>query len=184
MRDDRRTNDDYDLAAMIARPLYFGLMFNIVIPAALLFGCHYLSSKTYMENHIPGIANSLFYVFALLALGQAALALRWRNQRMAKPMVKRQESFESDISNELLIRSKPVFLLIAAITFWGYAYFLLTGRFTESVLFVVFSFVVFQVVRPRYGSVSKLISYQQALVDRGHLMGGGLAEIRREAGDE
>jgi hypothetical protein len=184
MRHHHETDADYDLAAMIARPLYFGMMFNIVIPAALLFGCHYLSSNTYMTNYIPGIANGLLYVFAFLALGQAALALWWRNLLMAKPMVIREASFEYDIGNELLKRSKPVFLLIAAITFWGYAYFLLTGRFAESAIFVVFSFVVFQVVRPRYGSVGKLIRYQRALVDRGHLMGGGLSEIRREADDE
>ena len=184
MRHDREPDTEYDLTAMIARPLYFGMMFNIVIPAALLFGCYYLSNKTHMANHIPGIANELFYVFAVAALGQAALALWWRNQRMARPMVKREESFEHDIATELFKRSKPVFLLIAAITLWGYAYFLLTGRFTESVLFVVFSFVVFQVVRPRYGSVRKLIRYQQALVDRGRLMGGGLAAIRREVEGE
>jgi len=184
MRYDRDTDAEYDLTAMIARPLYFGMMFNVVIPAALMFGCYYLSNKTYMTNHIPGIANGLFYVFAMAALGQAALALWWRNRKMAKPMVKREESFEHDIANELFKRSKPVFLLIAAITLWGFAYFLLTGRFTESVMFVVFSFVVFQVVRPRYGSVRKLIRYQQALVDRGRLMGGGLASIRRELDGE
>ncbi len=184
MRPSDEIDTDYDLAAMIARPLYFGMMFNIVVPAALLFGCHYLNSNTYMTNHIPDIANGLFYVLAFVGLGQAALALWWRNRSMAKPMVKRVESFEQDIGNELLVRSKPVFLLIAAITLWGNGYFLLTGRFTESVVFVVFSFVVFQVVRPRYGSVRKLIRYQQALVDRGEFMGGGLADIRRNLDDE
>jgi len=180
MKYNHETDIEYDLAAMIARPLYFGMMFNIIIPAALMFGCFYLSKNTYMANHIPGIANGLFYVFGGAALGHAALALWWRNRLMAKPMVKREESFEHDIANELYKRSKSVFLLIAAVTLWGFAYFLLTGRFTESVVFIVFSFVVFQVVRPRYGSVRKLIRYQQALVDRGRLMGGGLAGIRRD----
>lgn len=184
MRYDRETDVEYDLTAMIARPLYFGMMINIIIPAALLFGCFYLSNNNYMANHIPGIANGLFYVFGGAALGHAALVLWWRSRLMSKPMVKREESFEHDIANELYKRSKSVFLLIAAITLWGYAYFLLTGRFTESVVFVVFSFIVFQVVRPRYGSVRKLIRYQQALVDRGRLMGGGLADIRREVDDE
>lgn len=184
MRPSDNIDTDYDLAAMIARPLYFGMMFNIVVPAALLFGCHYLNSNTYMANHIPGISNGLFYVIAFLALGQAALALRWRNRSMSRPMVKRAESFEQDIGAELLVRSKPVFLLIAAITLWGFGYFLLTGRFTESAVFVVFSFVVFQVVRPRYASVRKLIQYQQALVDRGELMSGGLADIRRDIDPE
>lgn len=180
MRADPRLDEEYDLTGVIARPLYFGMMFNIVVPAALLFVCYYLENNTYVENRIPGIANGLFYVFAALALVQAGVALWWRNQSLAKPMVRREESLEHDIGEELLRRSKPVFLLIAAITLWGYVYFLLTGRFTEAVVFIVFEFVVFQVVRPRYGSVRKLIDFQKALAERGHLMGGGLGAIRRE----
>ena len=63
MRYNHERDTEYDLAAMIARPLYFGMMFNIIIPAALMFGCFYLSNNSYMANHIPGIANGLFYVF-------------------------------------------------------------------------------------------------------------------------
>jgi len=184
MRYRHEDENEYDLTGMIAKPLYFGMMFNLMIPAGLMFLCYYVNNRFHPENHIPEIANALFYIFAALSLVQAGLVLWWRNKRLEQPMVRREESFEHDIATELFRRSKPVFLLIAAITLWGYIYFFLTGRFAESVVFVVFSFVVFQVVRPRYGSVRKLIAYQQKLVKRGEFIGGGLAAIRREVESE
>ena len=177
-------DNDYDLTGMIVRPLYLGTLINVVIPAVLLFGCYYISNRLYPENYIPGFANSLFYIFSFLALAQAALALRWRNKRLEAPMVRTEQSFEHDMATELLRRLKPVFFLIAAISIWGYIYFFLTGRFVETVMFVVFSFIVFQFIRPRLGAVRKLIAYQQELVKRGEFMGGGLAEIRRQAEEE
>ncbi len=173
-------DDEYDLTAMIAKPLYFGMLVNVMIPAGLLFVCYYTSNRYHPENHIPGLANALFYIFAAISLGQAGLALWWRSRRLSRPMVRRRESFEHDITTELSSRSRSIFLLIAAISLWGYVYFFLTGRFTESVVFVVFSFVVFQVVRPRYGSVGRLIAYQEKLVENGEFMPGGLADIRKE----
>ena len=180
MKYEHETDDQYDLTGMIVRPLYFGMVFNVVIPAGLLFVCHYIHNKYLPENHLPELSNALFYVFCALAFVQAALALWWRNKRLEAPMVRRQESFEHDISTALLERLRPVFLLIAAITLWGYLYFFLTGRFEESVVFVVFSFVVFQVVRPRIGSVEKLITYQQNLVRNGRFASGTFADIRKE----
>ena len=72
---------------------------------------------------------------------------------MARPMVKREESFELDIAAELTRRSKPVFLMIAAVAIWGYLWFVLTGQFFESAMFVIFSFIVFQAVRPSCPSI-------------------------------
>ncbi|MFQ5454378.1 MAG: hypothetical protein ACE5D6_09365, partial [Candidatus Zixiibacteriota bacterium] len=53
------------------------------------------------------------------------------------------------------------------ISLYGFIYFFLTGRFKEAVFFVVFSFLVFQIVRPRYGFIRKLIDSQKKLVERG-----------------
>jgi hypothetical protein len=193
---DHENDREYDLTSMIVKPLYFGMLVNIVLPAGLLFVCWFVYNRYYPENHIPSVANTLFYVFCAFALAQAGLALWWRNRKFREPMVRRPESFEHDVGTELFARSRPVFLLIAAITLfarsrpvflliaaitlWGYIYFLLTGRFHESVVFIIFSFVVFQVVRPRYGSVRKLIEHQEKLVREGRLVGGSLADIRKE----
>jgi hypothetical protein len=170
----------YDLTAMLVRPLYFGMLVNIVVPAGLLFVCYYISNKYSPENRVPEISNALFYIFCALALAQAGLALWWRHKKFDGPMVKRAESIEFDIAAAVYERSRPIFVLIASITGWGFLYFILTGRFTESVIYIIFSFVVFQVVRPRFGWVRSLIVHQEKLVKEGRFAGGGLADIRKE----
>lgn len=169
MRQDS-VDDKYDLARMIVKPLYFGLVVNVTIPMVLLMICYYFSNNYYMENRVGGMANVLFYGFAVLALSEAGLALWWRSSMFKKPMIRRAETFETDFSASLLNRARRVFLVIAFICLYGYIYFFLTGRFQEAVFYVVFSFIVFQVVRPRYGWVRKLIAYQKNLVERGELL--------------
>lgn len=184
MNPDLEKNNDYDLTGMIVKPLYFGLLINIVIPAALLFVCYYIYNRYMPGNLIQAVSNALFYVLCAVSLAQAGLAIWWRNKKLEAPMVHRRESFEHDVSSALLERSRPIFILIASISVWGVIYFVLTGRFQESAVFVVFSFVVFQVVRPRYGSVSRLIAYQEQLVRDGKFVGGTLADIRKEVSGE
>ena len=184
MKYEHETDNQYDLSSMIIKPLYFGMVFNVIIPAGLLFVCHYVNNNYLPENHIPEWSNALFYIFCALALIQGGVALWWRNRILNAPMVRRQESFEHDIGSALFERLRPVFLFIAAITLWGFLYFVLTGRFEETVVFVVFSFVVFQVIRPRFGSVKKLIAHQQKLVDDGRFAQGTFADIRKEVQGE
>jgi len=180
MNPDLEKNNDYDLTGMLVKPLYLGMLVNIVIPAALLFVCYYIYNRYMPENRILSVSNALFYVLCAVSLAQAGLAIWWRNKKFQAPMVRRPESFEHDVSSAVLERSRPVFLLIASISLWGVIYFALTGRFQESVVFVVFEFVVFQVVRPRYGSLSRLIADQEKLVKQGRFAGGTLADIRKE----
>ncbi len=163
-------DDNYDLSRIIVKPLYFGLLVNIMLPVALLLVCYYLSNNHYIENRLGRAANTLFWVFGMLSLMEAGFSLWWRSGLFKKPMIRRLETFESDFTTSLLSRSRPVFLVIASISLYGYVYFFITGRFQEAVFFIVLSFIVFQVVRPRYGYVRKLIKYQKGLVDRGELL--------------
>ena len=163
-------DDDYDLSAIIVRPLYFGLVANIVIPVGLLLVCYYLQNSGSVYNRIGTTANPLFYIFAVLALGEAGLALLLRKKLFSRPMIRRSETFEQDFSDALLQRSRPIFVLIASISIYAYIYFLLTGRFTEAVFFVILSFLVFQIVRPRYGLARKLIAEQRELVKQGKFL--------------
>lgn len=159
-----------DLARILVKPLYFGLVVNIVIPMGLLFVCFYINNSSYIESRVEGFSNTLFYIFAVLALAEAGFALWWRSRLFDKPMIRRAETFEGDFVQALMARTKPVFILIASISIYGYVYFFLTGRFTEAVLFVVFSFLVFQVVRPRYGMLKKLLARQEQLVKQGKFL--------------
>ena len=167
----------YNVTSMITRPLYFGLMVNIMIPVGLLFICFLIDRRGFVPNKIPETANLVFWLFVVISLGQAALALWWRYKRFQAPMVRKEETFEADVASQVFKLSKPIFLLIASISIWTYVYFYLTGRFETSAVFVVGSFVVFQLVRPRYGSLYKLISRQEELVAQGKFRkGGGLLD--------
>jgi len=66
--------------------------------------------------------------------------------------------------------SRPIFVMIAAISVYGYLYFYLTGRFKETVFLVLFSFLVFQVIRPRHAAVKKLVRHQKMLAEKGELL--------------
>ena len=165
-------DERYNVVEIVARPLYFGLGVNVLAPATLLIVCYWMANHYYVGNSIPKFADVLFYILAVLSLAQATAALWWRSRAFREPIVRRRETIEQDIKHGVLVRSRRVFLLIAAISLWGIVFFLLTGRFDETTLFVVFSFVVFQVVRPRYGFVRKLIAYQEELVEQGRFADG------------
>lgn len=153
----------YDLNRIIVRSLYFGLLTNIIVPAVLLYGCFYLSGHRYMPNRLGEAGNWLYYVLVVISLLQGGLAVWWRQKRYARPMIRTQESMEQDLAQGLLVASRPVFVLIAAVSLWGCLYFLLTGRFNESVFLVLLSYLIFLVVRPRYGSLKRFVDRQQEL---------------------
>ena len=152
-------NSDYDLNQIVVRPIYFGLVTNILLPMLLFLACYYIQTHGGRGNAVGDFANALFFLFAGLALLQAAFALWWRKRRLQWPMVKGRETFEEDIAGGLLRACRPVFVVIATITLYGYLYFLLTGRFTQKVVFVFFSFIGFQFVRPRHSFARQLIAF-------------------------
>lgn len=162
-----RDHEDYDVTGMVAKPLYFGMVFNVMIPGALLFACFYINQHYPIGNQIPESSNVVFYLFAAISIAQAGLALWWRYKKFGAPMVRRMETLEQDLLRGIMACSRPSFLLIATISLWGFIYFWLTGRFEETALFVVFSFLVFQVVRPRHGAIHKLIDHQTKLAEQG-----------------
>jgi small-conductance mechanosensitive channel len=169
MRDDRE-EFRCNVNQIMVRPLYYGMMVNIMIPMALLLVCYYLNTHGGVANSVGGFADTLFYVVGLLSVGNALFALWWRAKRYARPMVRRRETFENDLKRELLRVSRPIFLLIAAISGYGVIYFFLTGRFRETVFLVFFSFIVFQVVRPRLRQVERLVARQEELVKQGRFL--------------
>jgi len=162
-----RDYEDFDVTGMVAKPLYFGMLINVMLPGGLLFICFYINEHSPLANSIPAFANTLFYIFAVLSIAQAGLALWWRHKKFGEPMVRKMETMEQDLVRGIMACSRPSFLLIAAISLWGFIYFWLTGRFEETAMFVVFSFLVFQVVRPRHGAIRKLIDHQRKLAEQG-----------------
>ncbi len=165
-----RSNTDFDLSSIVIKPLYFGLFINILIPTVLLLVCYYIETHGSLHNQLGLEAGTYFYIFAGAAVVEAGVALWYRFKLLSRPMVRAIGSAEADIKEQLSARLKPVFMMVAAISFWGVLFYALTGRFESSLLFVVFSFIVFQFIRPRYGSVQKLIDKQLAMAERGELL--------------
>lgn len=158
-----------DLHRVLAKSLYFALTINVLLPAALLFFCKYIADNYDPPNRIGDMANPLFYVFGVLTLAQGALSWWWGRKLLDRPMIKSMDTIQDDLTTGLLRASKPVSLLVAAMALYGYIYFALTGRFFETLILVVFSFVAYQVVRPRLGSLEKLVKHQKQMAEKGSL---------------
>ena len=170
-------DQEYDLTNLVHKPLHFGLFANVIIPAGLLFACFWYDQNYHPTSRISGSGQTLFYVFAAISLLQAAGALWWREKKFREPMVRREETFEVDLAHRVLHYSKPIFLLIASISIWGYIFFFLTAQIEGAIILVAGSFLVFQIVRPRYGSMNRLVAYQERLVKEGKFRkGAGLLE--------
>lgn len=161
------SGEPIELHRILARPLYFGLICNVILPMGLLMACFYHDKYYDIENKLGDFADSLFYVFLVFAATEGAFAYWWRGKLLEKPMVHRKETFQQDVLIGLLRASRPVFILIASISLYGYLYYFLSGRFTEAVFMVLFSFIVFQFVRPRLGAVNKLIENQFQMAEAG-----------------
>ncbi len=161
-----RFHSEYDLAKIVAKCLYTGMAINVIIPVSLLFICYYISNNYYVSNQLGDMTKPVFYIFGILALSQAGLAIWWRGLRVNRLLVRGPDTFESDLTTNLARALKPVFFLIGSISIYGYLYFALTGMFTETVFFVILSFVVFQIIRPRYGFLEKVIARQQELTSK------------------
>ncbi len=164
--------DPIELHRIVAKPLYFGLISNVLIPMGLLMMCFYHDKYYDIENKLGDFANPLFYVFLVMAATEGAFAYWWRRKLMDQPMVHRKETFQEDIKLGLLRVSRPVFILIASISLYGYLYYFLTGRFPEAVFMVLFSFIIFQIVRPRLGGIKKLVEKQYKLAQEGKFYQG------------
>ncbi len=163
-------NDDYDLNRIIVRPLYFSMLSNIILPVAGLFVCYYVNNQGPRPNMLGESSDLVFYLFLAMAACEMALAIWWRTTLFKSPMIRTAETFEKDFSDQYLMRSRPLFILIASISIYGYIYFYLSGEFNAAAWFVVGSFLVFQLVRPRHGLVRKLIDHQKELVEKGQFL--------------
>ena len=163
--------DAYNLHKIIIKPLYLGVFLNIMFPGALLFVCFYLDKNNLYTNGIVSFefAETLFIIFAVLAIINSGLALWVRHKLFVTPMITSKENLESELTDSLLAKIRPIYILISIIAVYGVSYYYLTTRFQESAFFVIFSFLVFQIVRPRIGYIEKLIDAQLKLLDNTQL---------------
>lgn len=164
-------DNSIDIFGILAKTLYLGLFTNVMLPVGLLMICYYYDQNSYVSDKVGEMGDLIFFVLAALASGQAAYAFWLRGKVLREPMIRSEETFEKDLASGLLRVLRPIFLIIASISLYGYLYFYLTGRFLETVFVVLISFIVFQIIRPRQGAIRKLIKHQKNLVTKGVFLG-------------
>jgi hypothetical protein len=164
------TNDQMDVTHILVKPLYFGMLVNVTIPLVLLLIIYFLNKGAGGMNHFGEGNQTLLFVFVGLAGLQTVGIIWWREKLFKSPMIRRPEQFESDFAKEYLSRCKPLFYAISSLSLYGVLFYFLTKQFTEAAIFVLLSYVIFQLVRPRHGLVHKLIDRQRELVQKGQLL--------------
>lgn len=163
-------DESIDIFGILAKTLYLGLFTNVLLPVGLLMICYYYDQNNYVSDMVGDMGDVVFFVLAALASGQAAFAFWRRGRVLREPMIRSEETFEKDLSTGLLRALRPIFLIIAGISGYGYLYFFLTGQFIETAFVVMISFIVFQAIRPRQGAIRKLIDHQKSLVRNGNFL--------------
>ncbi len=166
---EKKTRADVDLTRIMIKPIYFGMAVNILAPAAILLICYFLQKQN-LENLVGDLARPMFWVFCVLAAGVSGFVLWWRSRLLKEPAARSKETLEEDLREALGLRLRPVLVLVAAISLFGYSYFFLTGRFQEALIFVLWSFILFQIIRPRYGAVQTWADYQLELAEQGKFL--------------
>ncbi len=160
----QNNNDYFEINTIVAKTLYLGMFTNVLIPMGLLMLCYYISQNYVVNNQVGEMGNVLFFVFAFLAVAQGGFSYWKKTTVIQKKMNLSENNFQSDLAKEVLRLFRPIFISIASISLYGYLYFFLSGRFRETAFFVLFSFLVFQFVRPRQGAIEKIITHQKMLM--------------------
>lgn len=159
---------DVDLAKVLVKPLYIGLLMNIFVPVVILAVAYYIDKGGGKEALIPAeTLNIIFWVLAAVAVADGAVAIVLKQKLFYTPMIQTKETFEDDLTAGVFRSSLVCFAVTGAITICGLVVYILGGTFRDLLLFVFISFIAFQLVRPRFGFLKKVITAQEKHVEQG-----------------
>jgi hypothetical protein len=164
---------DVDLNRVLIKPVYWGLLMNIFMPV-LFLGIAYYLDRSARENVLSLDRNLNIFFWALVAvsLGDGIMAITFKQKRFFTPMIRSKETFEDDLTRGVFRESIICYSLTTAISLYGLVFYLMGGAFSAMFLFVFISFIAFQLIRPRYGFLEKVVAAQEKLVDEGRFLQG------------
>lgn len=159
-----------DLTSVIVKPLYMGLLMNLLTPVVFLGVAYYLDETGGRDLPIQETRlNLLFWVLTAAAIVDGAVAYFLKRKLFFKPLIRSRESFADDFAAGVFRVSLICYSLGMAIAVYGLAFFFLGGEFVHLFFFVFLSFITFQVVRPRMGFLEEVLAAQEKLVEEGRL---------------
>lgn len=162
-----------DLTAVMVKPIYFGLLMNLLTPVIFLGIAYYLDETGGKDVPLQDTElNLLFWVLTGVAIVDGLAAFFLKRKLFFAPMIRAKESFADDFAAGIFRVSIICYSLGMAIAVYGLAFFFLGGQFVHLFFFVFLSFIVFQLVRPRMGFLEKVLEAQEKHVEEGRLLQG------------
>ena len=111
---------DVDLAKILVKPLYIGLLMNIFVPVVILAVAYYIDKGGGKEALVPAeTLNIIFWVLAAVAVVDGAVAVILKQKFFFAPMIQTKETFEDDLTAGVFGSSLICFGFTAAITIYG-----------------------------------------------------------------
>lgn len=156
-----------DLNRALLKPLYLGLAINVFFPSIMVLIVYYIDSGAGTRAPISGTTDLLLWFLAVFAVLDGAAAIYLRHRLMYAPMISSKESFAEDFYRRVATNSIIAYALCAAIAIYGLAVYFIFGKFDYLLLFVILSFIAFQIVRPRAGFMNKVLAAQEEHVEQG-----------------
>jgi len=160
-----------DLNRLLLKPVYIGLLMNILVPVILLGIVYYLDSNGYQKGSMKtNLYNIMFWVFCAVAIIEGILAFVFKQRLFFSPMIKANETFEEDLTSGFLTSSIVCYAFTSAIAIYGFLLFFMGGPFETAGLFVLISLIAYQFVRPRFKFAEKVVEAQEKLVAEGRFL--------------
>lgn len=162
---------DVDINRALVKPIFIGLAMNILFPSVIALVIFFLESRGGLSLPEPGTSDMVLWMLAAVAVADGAIAIYFRQKRFYAPMIRSEKTFAEDFYTGVTTASILVFALCTAIAVYGVVAYFLTGTFDYLLLFILLSFIAFQIVRPRAGFLQKVLEAQERHVRAGRFLG-------------
>jgi hypothetical protein len=162
---------DVDINHILVKPVYFGLLMNIFVPVLILGIAYYLENSGGAQGTIQkSELNIFFWALAAVSLGDGVIAIYFKHKNFMAPMIRSKETFEEDLAWGVFTRSIICYSMTTAIAVYGLVFYFFGGSFMHLFFFVFLSFIAFQLIRPRYGFIEKVLAAQEKHVEEGRFL--------------
>ena len=162
-----------DINAVLIRPLYMGMLINIFFPITLLIIAYFMSQSSGQDvMQMTSKWDVLAWVLLALALFDGIAAILIRQKQFMAPLIRSAATFEEDLKAAAFRISITCYAMTTAISIYGFVLFLISGDFRTMFMFILISFIAFQIVKPRRGFIEKVINVQERHLSEGRRFGG------------
>ncbi len=164
---------DVDINAILIKPLYMGMLINIFFPMTLLIVAYFMSQSSGQDvMKITSKWDVIAWVFLAVAVVDGIVAILLRQKLFMVPLIRSEASFEDDLKAGAFRVSMTCYAMTTAISIYGFVLFLIGGDFRTMFLFILMSFIAFQLVKPRRGFIEKVIQAQERHLAEGRTFTG------------